>query len=147
VSALHFTIPGPPVPNERARKGRGGRYYTPARTRSYRIHVANWARLAVARWAYLHGEKWPTNARYEVTVRSFFPDRRRRDQDNVRKTIQDACSGIIWDDDCFAVIPKSHDDATVDRDNPRAEVTVTLLAPEPVEPKPKARKPRASKGE
>ena len=38
-SELTFIIPGPPVPKQRPRFGRGGRVYTPPATRDYEIAV------------------------------------------------------------------------------------------------------------
>ena len=40
-----FVVPGRAVPKERARKGKGGRFYTPKRTKVYEAEVA-WCAVA-----------------------------------------------------------------------------------------------------
>ena len=132
VAPLTFTIPGPPVPNARARRGKGGHWYTPPKTRAYRHYTAHCAIVAKAQWASEHGRPWPTDARYAVTVRCYFGDARARDPDNVRKGILDACRRLLWDDDSHKQIPEGHDYAEIDRANPRAEVVVSIVDAAPV---------------
>jgi len=123
---LEFTIPGPPQPKQRARKGKGGRWYTPTPTRRYHAHVAACAHAALVK-AKLIG-KWPMDEEYMISIMIFFPDKRRRDADNVVKSIQDGCTHIIWHDDhrvgCYSPPWR------IDRDNPRAEVVIDVLDPE-----------------
>lgn len=93
---LRFTVPGPPVPNERARKGRGSRtgkehWYTPARTAAYRRHVA------------MHGlaarpADWDQHAQYRVYIEAWMPAHQ-GDWDNVGKGICDALNEVLWADD------------------------------------------------
>lgn len=122
---LCFTIPGPPVPNERARKGKGGHWYTPARTRAYRAHVSRFAHHAVARWAFKYGERWPMDATYRVTATFYMPTRRRADGDNLIKGVKDAVTGLVWDDD--SQVKDGRAIVEHDRENPRAEVTVEIV--------------------
>jgi Holliday junction resolvase RusA-like endonuclease len=37
--------------------------------------------------------------RYTVTIHVFAPDKRRRDLDNIAKSILDGCNGVLWADD------------------------------------------------
>jgi Holliday junction resolvase RusA-like endonuclease len=37
--------------------------------------------------------------RYAVAISVFAPDKRRRDLDNIAKSILDGCNGVLWDDD------------------------------------------------
>lgn len=120
---LRIDVPGPPVPKARARKGKGGRWYTPPRTRQYEAHVRT-AALAARQQA----GGWPTDARYEVQARICFPDRRRRDGDNVVKSLLDAANGVLWDDDSQVVRRTTED--TVDRERPRVEMVVRVVGEE-----------------
>jgi len=83
---------GQPVPNEGPRKGRGGRFYTPTRTREYRASLAE---IAVDRW----GEKEPT--RKPVGMVTVFQRRGKKlcDVDNLHKSVQDALLGLAYVDD------------------------------------------------
>lgn len=124
---LTFTVPGPPVPKARARKGKGGHWYTPTPTRKYEAAIKQAAALAIAEWQRVSGwtRKWKTDAIYSVEVVIYFGDRRRRDGDNVFKSVADAANGILWDDD--EQIREHHVSKQLDRENPRAEVTVSVL--------------------
>jgi Holliday junction resolvase RusA-like endonuclease len=62
-----------------------------------------------------------------LTVRVYFPDARKRDAGNLRKLVTDALQGAaVIADDCLI-----HDErwirAGIDRQNPRAELTITPL--------------------
>ena len=118
---LDLIIPGPPVPKARARVTRRGTY-TPARVRQYEQGVALIAQAACSR----HACQWPTSEPVQVTVRAFLPDARRRDLDNVVKAITDALNGVAYVDDAqiVAVIASKG----IDRDEPRAEIRVEVLA-------------------
>lgn len=130
-----FQVYGPPVPKQRARKGGNGKWYTPRKTRSYERLVRSHAvqslipksfplipTLACTRVA------WSCGERYRVALAIYFPDARRRDGDNVLKSVLDACNGVLWDDDSRVVetlVTKS-----VDRKSPRIVVNVEALAQE-----------------
>lgn len=120
---LSFIIDGPPVPKARARKGRNGRFFTPERTRRYERHVASCARAAL--WTSGFRSMWPMEGKYMLRARLYMPDARRRDSDNVAKSLSDAMIGVLFADDHrvgFSVDPWE-----VDRENPRAEVEVEVL--------------------
>lgn len=114
--ALTFTVPGPPVPKERARRAPNGRWYTPTKTRDYERLVASCA---------LHVGAKPKTGPVHITLAIFWPDRRSRDADNVLKSIQDGLNGIAYDDDRqvigFTVTTE------LDRSKPRAVVSVRYM--------------------
>lgn len=115
-----FTVSGPPVPKARARLGRGRHWFTPDRTRNYERAVRWSALAAIAR------TRWQRQARYVVEVSAYFPDARRRDADNVGKSVLDACNGVLWDDDSqVAALTVRRE---IDRANPRTEVRVQEAA-------------------
>lgn len=98
---LSFRIDGRPVPNARARRGAAGRWYTPARTASYR-KLVQWsaaAALAVRAGGGPLRARWPLDATYAVEVIATPPDHRRMDADNVAKGCLDALIGLLWKDD------------------------------------------------
>jgi Holliday junction resolvase RusA-like endonuclease len=135
---LSFTIPGPPQPKERARKGKSGKWYTPERTRRYEAHVHTCALAGVSPQA---RERCFAAERIELlSLLVFFPDGRRRDGDNVAKAIQDALNGVLWVDD--SRIRQLSVTKSVDPSNPRVDVQVQFdrKEKEPDEP----RKARAS---
>jgi Holliday junction resolvase RusA-like endonuclease len=119
---LTFTIPGPPIPKARARAGRGGRFYTPTKTRRYERQVKTLAMLTLA---LSHRSAWPLDAKYMLRVRLYFPNARRRDADNCVKAIQDAMRGVLFTDDHRVGIECPPWE--VDRAQPRAEVTVEVI--------------------
>jgi hypothetical protein len=106
--SLHFTIPGEPVAWERVLpRGRGhGKPVIPKATRDHMKTVADYAWLAVrgAKAGLIYpasGYFWLGAAFYLGTYEQKPGDTRnyRRDLDNLLKTVQDACRGILWHDD------------------------------------------------
>lgn len=116
---LKFTVPGPPQPKERARQGKGRRWYTPERTRRYEEAVRENAQHHVF---LRHGVNWRTDAQYHVELAVYFQDARSRDLDNVCKSVLDACNEVLWRDDRQVV--KVTMERCIDRENPRTEVTI-----------------------
>lgn len=114
-------IPGKPQPKQRARRGKGGRFYTPRETRDFERSVAQYGLGARMRT----GERWSLVASYRVRVECFMPDRRKRDADNVAKAVLDGLNGILWDDDTQVV--ELTTTKAVDRENPRTVVTVEII--------------------
>lgn len=85
-----LTIPGAPVPKGRARKGRGGHWYTPEATRNAEERIALLARSQRVRFG-----SDPVNVSivFHVAVRDF-------DIDNLVKCVLDGLTkGEAWDDD------------------------------------------------
>lgn len=113
-----FTLAGPPVPLERARHGQG-RTFTPAKSKGYQRALG---------LAFHVARGWPTwgrEHRYSVDIAITFADRRRRDIDNVAKTVLDGLNGVAWDDDsqvdALHVVRTPHDPS-------RAGIRVTVTA-------------------
>ena len=52
-------------------------------------------------------------------------DRRRRDNDNITKTIKDALNGIAYVDD--SQVAEEHFYRSIDRDAPRVEIVIEVL--------------------
>jgi Holliday junction resolvase RusA-like endonuclease len=111
---IRFTIEGVPRPKARARRGAGGRWYTPMATRAYEEAVGIAARAP--------GAREPLRGAVRLCVALWLPDRRRRDVDNCAKSICDALNGIAYGDD--SQIEELVVRRRVDHDRPRAEVTV-----------------------
>lgn len=112
---FHFTVPGQPVPKERARAGRGKHHFTPARTRDYEQRVRLCAQSERPR-------SWPMVGEYVVVITAYFADARARDIDNVAKSLLDGLNGIAWDDD--SQVTTLSISRHIDRVNPRASVWV-----------------------
>jgi Holliday junction resolvase RusA-like endonuclease len=135
---LVFVVPGPPVPQERSRKGGAGHWYIPTKSIRWREAVVWAARRALGTLG-----PWPTRAKlYRVKVDCYFPDLRTRDAVNVACNLLDALGtqrvkkrngvivrpaipGLLWHNDksCAA-------NATpyLDRVNPRTEVVVEVVS-------------------
>jgi crossover junction endodeoxyribonuclease RusA len=112
---LDFTVSGKPQPKQRARKGVEGRWYTPKPTRDYERSVGMLA-------AFQRPKGWPRDASYAVEVVCYMPDNRRRDIDNVAKSVLDGCNGILWNDD--AQVVRVVVSKEMDKTNPRTVVCV-----------------------
>lgn len=92
---LEIVIPGPPVPKQRARAGRG-KFYTPEATLRWAAHAKSCARAEVMR----AGWKRPLAGAVEVVAIVVAPDHRPRDLDNTAgKALCDALNGVAWYDD------------------------------------------------
>jgi crossover junction endodeoxyribonuclease RusA len=133
---IAFTVPGPVVPWQRA-SSVGTRRFTSTRQRGYQASVRMHALAARPRGPWL-----PSKAqRYRVDVEAYLPDERRRDLDNIAKTILDALNGVLYLDDSqiTTLLVATH----VDRERPRVEVHVVEL--ERVEVPPRPRKSRAAR--
>ena len=93
-----LVLDGEPVPNARARRGRDGRFYTPAATAAYRERVRQAWMIA--------GRPCLGLEPLAVSATFYRASRRRADLDNLLKGLLDALNGLAWDDDaqviCFA---------------------------------------------
>ncbi len=108
---MKLTIPGPPIPKERPRI-RNGRAYTPAKTKAYEQKVAMYARAA--------GVKTMLDGPIYMSIDLYFPDRRRRDGDNVVKALLDALNLLAYQDD--HQVKEVHYRMRYDKDAPRVEL-------------------------
>lgn len=113
---IKIVIEGCPVPKQRPRVGKGGRVYTPKKTRKYEKRVGE---LAGSLYRFR-----PVDHDVEIHMAIFWPDRRRRDLDNTVKSILDGMNKVVYADDYF--VQRLVVERYIDRENPRAEVTVIL---------------------
>lgn len=121
-TTLRFTVPGQPVPKQRPRLTRRGKAYTPQKTLDYEFSVATHAVRAAG-----YSDTWPMTATYRLDVTFYMGDARRSDLDNAIKSLGDGLNGILYDDD--HLVTEIHAHKRIDRKNPRAEVTLTVLEP------------------
>ena len=119
-----FTIPGCPVPWERVTpKAAGGRTVTPPRTRRYEADVRLRAMGAGVRLAAMS---------VRVRIDCYFPDRRRRDLDNIAKAILDGLQGpMLLSGDHWEAVPSLTITGALDAANPRAVVTIEEIGTTP----------------
>ncbi len=114
---ISFVVPGKPQGKQRARRGRGGKWYTPTPTVRYESAVATRAMIAMSAQS-IQKTAFPV----EITVCTYFPDARRRDADNVLKSVCDGMNGVVYADDSQVV--RATVTKAIDREHPRTEVTV-----------------------
>ncbi|SFU70738.1 crossover junction endodeoxyribonuclease RusA [Alicyclobacillus macrosporangiidus] len=90
--------------------------------RAYRTE-AGWLAL---KWRRETGWEIPSR-RSKVIMRVWFywPDKRRRDQDNPLKQLQDSLTDVLWEDD-RQVLPRVMDFA-VDKHQPRVEIELEVM--------------------
>lgn len=119
---LRFTVEGQPVPKARARSGKGGRHYTPERTRAYERAIG----LAALQARQRVDGVWPRDRLYSVLVDVTPKDRRSFDGSNVLKSVEDAMNGIVYDDDRQVKDTRCRVSAP-DAARPRVEITVEVL--------------------
>lgn len=63
-----------------------------------------------------------------MRIAAYFPDRIRRDLDNVIKSILDGLNGIAWDDD--SQVDEIYIRRGYDKSNPRADVEIDIITEE-----------------
>lgn len=130
VESFSFTLQGPPQPKQRARAGRGGRFYTPLETRAYEKAIKRVASLTA-------GSSWGRGGIYRVHVHAVFANNHPRDLDNLVKSVLDGMNGVAWHDDRQVFETSAR--KSVDAANPRTEVRVER-AGDYVRPKSRRRK-------
>ena len=133
---VRFVVPGPVVPWQRAASV-GTRRFTPTEQRAYQRTVRLIAQASRPRGPWLLSKA----SRYRVDIDAYLPDARRRDIDNIAKTILDALNGVLYLDD--SQVTTLFVDTHIDRAEPRVVVAVREVERKPV-PAPKSRQ-RAAK--
>lgn len=105
------------------------RLYTNSRSTGKKIltTIARETKIAMGWEAKAQYNKEPVTENTEVRFDLFFPDKRRRDGDNIKALI-DAMTGILWKDDSLieAHMVRKH----VDKINPRIIITFPCSLPE-----------------
>ena len=117
---LWLRVDGPPV-GFRRHIGTGRRAFSDP-------GYARYKRLLADRMAMALPRGWDGGATYALGVIAYVPDMRRRDIDNLLKSVMDAGNGIVWADDSQVTI------ATVarelSRESPGIEIGVRRLGAE-----------------
>ena len=109
---IRFNIDGSPVGKSRPRFTKGGRAYTPNKTRNYEEQVAIAADKAMKGVKYNDAPVTAFMIAYMEIPKSYSDARRQRcmkgehmptrpDVDNIIKAVLDGCNGIIYKDDRF----------------------------------------------
>ena len=111
-----FNAPGNPVPKQRPRFA-GKRVYTAPKTVAFERLIGDCAII-------MRPAGWPQNGKYSVVVEAYFKDARRRDVDNIAKSVLDGLNGVLWADDHQVAEVTSR--KFIDRENPRTVVTVEV---------------------
>lgn len=109
IMKVKFTIPGPPVAKQRPRLGRGGRVYTPAKTKAYESKVASYYGSGY----YFKDEFISVNILFKFEVPKSWSKKKksealkgnirptRADTDNYVKSILDGLNKVSWEDDRY----------------------------------------------
>lgn len=120
MTTLTLTLPIPPGTNNLYATVHGHRVLS-SEGRAYKARASRLAiaEALVSRWRY------PVGGRLTVAVRLWFADRRRRDIDNIKALIDSIAEGLRFDD-CM-IDRLEIERAGVDKERPRAEVTLTVL--------------------
>ena len=136
---IQFTLPIPPSVNHCRKNARAFKVMKNAKgqicgRKAYirqvkTIAAEHWIRQA--RFTAMGATKvclWtipPADQKIVMEVRIFWPDRRRRDPDNLLKLTQDSLTGIVWHDDKM-VLPRVMDFKPA-QDDPRVELKIYRL--------------------
>lgn len=125
---LEFTLPG-------NAKSTGTLYKVMCRGNHPRTYLVEKGKELKRLYAQIMRAKYqgkPTTESLQMEVKLYFGDRRKRDVDNFHKLIQDAGTGIIYEDD--EQVQRIVVEKFYDKENPRSEVkitshTITTVAP------------------
>ncbi len=98
--------------------GRRGRTLTEV-ARNWKL-ITGYAAKATA--ISYHWQMPQRNQKIVLEVKAYWPDQRRHDMNNLHKLLCDALEGILYLDDCMVLVRDL--DFSVDRKNPRLEITV-----------------------
>lgn len=113
---MKFILPGEP-------KSTNSLYKSAPRGRFRTIYMSQEGKLLKEYYQYLLKQQYQgpiLNLRVKLRIKLCFKDNRRRDIDNYNKLVLDACTGIIWEDDCQ--IDELFITKEIDKKNPRIEL-------------------------
>lgn len=114
---VRFTVEGPPVGKHRARRGAGGRFYTPTPTRHYESRIREaFALASLGKLPKGFDAQW-------IRVRCFFKNGVHPDPDNVKHSVIDALKGRAYQKDDRRLGSIAYP-AEIDRERPRIEVEI-----------------------
>ena len=115
---IEFVVPGKPQPKQRARRGRGGVWYTPKRTKDFERLVAEMFVLRCHRHP-----PWTGDVGLGVTA---YGAHHAADASNILKAVEDALNGIAYKDD--VQVQRTHAEKhPVDARGPRTVVVLWRL--------------------
>jgi len=89
---MKFTVPGSPKVLQRARMGRYGKWYDPSANEKKYIAGFALQAMATARTDQISGNLM-------ACMTFYISDRRRKDLDNLIKSVMDALNKLVYDDD------------------------------------------------
>lgn len=104
---------------------------TVSKSNSYRIAgnrlyktqaVKDWELLIKQSASVTKPQNWMHTQSYNVSVKIFWPNKRRKDIDNISKSLLDSMAGILYEDD--SQVQELHLYRGFDKQNPRIEVSV-----------------------
>lgn len=112
MKTVEFVVAGQPVGKSRPRFTKGGRAYTPTKTRHYEEQVADCAAKAMRGHVFNDTAVQVVIIAYMEIPKSYSAAKRRRcidgihiptrpDIDNIAKCVLDGCNGIVYKDDRF----------------------------------------------
>jgi len=87
---IKIIIPGRPVPKQRPRFGRGGRVYTPIKTKEYEELVGWCAKQYIPQ---------PLEGNVALHIKAYVANNIFPDLDNIAKAIMDGLNGVAYKDD------------------------------------------------
>lgn len=117
-----FVVKGQPRPWMAPKYSPKGTY-SDAEMKQYQVSVAHqvWHQMATRK---ILGT-WPTNAkRYKMSIKVYFKTKRFADITNIRKNVEDALQGILYDND--RNLDHGPGERYCDPENPRVELEITV---------------------
>lgn len=113
---MRLTLPIPPSVNQCYRRSARGIYKT---------DIASVWQTSAGWLAKQWHKGQPIDTKCVLNVWVWWPDKRRRDLDNLCKLTLDALTGIVWTDDHLVLT--RFQDYSIDKGNPRMEIEVEVL--------------------
>jgi Holliday junction resolvase RusA-like endonuclease len=115
---VKLTVPGDPVSKQRPRfvLRKGGGVYTPKQTKEAE-EIIKWEIKKAHRELLVDEDQ-----QFAVYLGFFTASYQRRDVDNMSKLVFDACTGIVWKDDCQ--VKEMHSYVERQDPNPRTEIII-----------------------
>jgi crossover junction endodeoxyribonuclease RusA len=117
-TAIHFVVPGPPIPKARPRLAPGGHTYTPPRTVEAEARIRAYLKAAYPNFRMLG-----VDCALHIDV--YLKGQARGDWDNFGKLVSDALNRVAYEDD--SLIQDARVRKFYDSPHPRTEITLWPL--------------------